>query len=75
MAYTLDFDLLHTYDLGKAGITVPVVLKLGSKEIAVELGIILPTVEAHRWNIAQKIRAGSTIGIIKFALKTGIIQL
>jgi hypothetical protein len=36
MAYTLDFDLLHTYDPGKAGITIPVVLKLGSKAVEVE---------------------------------------
>ena len=45
-----------------------------TKEIAVKLGLSPSTVEAHRWNIAVKLRARSTVGIIKFALKAGIIQ-
>jgi DNA-binding CsgD family transcriptional regulator len=44
-------------------------------EIAAALGISPRTVEAHKWNIMQKIRAKSSIGIFKFALKNGIFKL
>jgi DNA-binding CsgD family transcriptional regulator len=44
-------------------------------EIADELGISPRTVEAHRWNICQKVRAKNTVGIIKYTLRAGIIKL
>ena len=46
-----------------------------AKEIGVRLGISPRTVEAHRWNICAKIRAKNIVGIIKFALKSGIVKL
>jgi DNA-binding NarL/FixJ family response regulator len=46
-----------------------------AKEIAEELHISPRTVEAHRWNICQKVRAKNTVGIIKYALRAGIIKL
>ena len=49
--------------------------ELSAMEIAFHLDISPRTVEAHRWNIKQKTGAKNTIGIIKFALKVGIIQL
>jgi DNA-binding CsgD family transcriptional regulator len=46
-----------------------------TKEIAVKLGISPRTVEAHRWNLAQKVSAKSKVDILKFALRAGIIKL
>ena len=46
-----------------------------AKEIGLKLDISPPTVEAHRWNIARKLRAKSSVGIVKFALMAGIIKL
>jgi DNA-binding CsgD family transcriptional regulator len=49
--------------------------ELSADEISLKLGISPRTVEAHRWNIRLKIGAKNTVGIIKFALKAGIIKL
>ena len=49
--------------------------ELTANEIAAELRISPRTVEAHRWNIARKLGARSTVGIVKYALKAGIIKL
>jgi len=46
-----------------------------AKEIAAKLRISPRTIEAHRWNICQKIGAKTTVGIVKFALRAGIIKL
>ena len=49
--------------------------ELSADEISFKLGISPRTVEAHRWNIRLKIGAKNTVGIIKFALKAGLIKL
>ena len=49
--------------------------EFSADEIAFKLDISPRTVEAHRWNIRQKIGAKNTVGIIRFALKAGIIKL
>ena len=49
--------------------------ELTAAEIAARLGISPRTVEAHCWNIRQKVRAKSTVGIIKYALQAGIIRV
>ena len=46
-----------------------------AKEIGSHLGISPRTVEAHRWNICQKTGTKTSIGIVKFALRAGIIKL
>jgi DNA-binding NarL/FixJ family response regulator len=46
-----------------------------AKEIGAELGISPRTVEAHRWNICHKVGAKTTIGLIKYALRKGIVTL
>ena len=49
--------------------------EFSADEIAFKLDISPRTVEAHRWNIRQKIGAKNTVGIIRSALKAGIIKL
>jgi len=48
------------------------VQELSSNEIAESLHISSGTVETHRHNILRKLNVKTTIGVIKFALKTGI---
>jgi DNA-binding CsgD family transcriptional regulator len=46
---------------------------------AIEIGEILDisdrTIDAHRYNIMKKIEAKSTAGIVKYAIKNGIVVL
>ncbi len=47
--------------------------ELSSSEIGVRLFISSGTVETHRHNILRKLEMKSTIGVVKFAMKAGII--
>ena len=49
--------------------------ELTAKEIATKLRISPRTVEAHRWNICQKIGAKTSVGIVKYALRAGVVKL
>ena len=46
-----------------------------TEEIAQKLFVSTHTVESHRKNILSKIQAKNVVGVIKFALKTGILEL
>lgn len=46
--------------------------ELSSQEIASRLFISVGTVESHRHNILRKLNVKTTIGVIKFAIKSGI---
>jgi DNA-binding NarL/FixJ family response regulator len=45
-----------------------------NKEVALRLGIGVKTVEAHRAKIMRKIHAGSAAGLIRFAIRNGLVE-
>ncbi len=45
-----------------------------NKEVAVELGISVRTVETHRKNIRAKLGISSTAGLTRYALEHGVLQ-
>ena len=45
-----------------------------SKEIGLALGISSKTVEFHKAHIAKKIDAHSTVSVVRWAIRQGIIQ-
>ena len=47
---------------------------LSSKDIAEKLFISPKTVETHRYNILRKLGVKNTVGIIKYALKNGLVE-
>ena len=55
-------------------ILVLVCNELSSSEIAEKLFISVGTVDTHRKNILQKLGIANTVGLVKFALKHGLIK-
>lgn len=47
---------------------------LTNKQIAVQLFISVKTVETHRTNIMQKLDVHTTADLVRYAIKTGILQ-
>jgi|JI6StandDraft_1071083.scaffolds.fasta_scaffold61087_1 DNA-binding NarL/FixJ family response regulator len=48
--------------------------ELSSHEIATALCISIPTVETHRRNIMQKLGVKSVVGVVKYAMRHGLVQ-
>lgn len=44
-------------------------------EIGEELGLSISTVTGYRYNIMNKLRVPSVVGMVKFAVKQGIYKL
>lgn len=51
------------------------VLGKSSREIALALRLSIRTVETHRKNIRNKIKAESTVDLLKYAAKLGLVKL
>jgi DNA-binding NarL/FixJ family response regulator len=45
-----------------------------NKEVSTRLGIGLKTVEAHRAKIMRKIHAGSAAGLVRYAIRNGLVE-
>lgn len=51
-----------------------IVDELTSTEIAKALDISVRTVETHRKNISQKVNVRSSIGLVKYAIRSGFVE-
>ena len=45
-----------------------------NQEIANELFISIRTVDTHRRNLLEKLSAKNTVGLVKYAIKTGLVD-
>ena len=45
-----------------------------NKQVAVELGISIKTVEKHRENLMSKLNIHDTAGLTRYAISAGIIE-
>jgi len=48
--------------------------ELSSREIANTFCISIPTVETHRRNVMQKLGVKSVVGVVKYAMRHGLVQ-
>lgn len=47
---------------------------LSSKEIASELGVSLKTIDSHRSNLMEKLDIHKVSGLVRFAIRTGLVE-
>lgn len=48
--------------------------ELTTEQIASQLQVSVPTIETHRHNLFQKLRVKSVVGLIKEAIRQGLIE-
>jgi RNA polymerase sigma factor (sigma-70 family) len=48
---------------------------LSTKQIAIELGISVKTVEMHRTRLMKALNVRGIAGLVRFAIRTGIVRL
>lgn len=46
-----------------------------TKEIAAAMGITVKTVEAHRLRLMHRLQIGNVAGLVRFAIRTGLVSL
>ena len=47
---------------------------LSSKEIALQLGVSLKTVDSHRANLMDKLDIHKVSGLVRFAIRVGLVE-
>lgn len=47
---------------------------LSSKEIASDLGVSLKTIDSHRSNLMEKLDIHKVSGLVRFAIRVGLIE-
>ena len=46
-----------------------------TKQIASAMGITVKTVEAHRLRVMRRLQIDNVVGLVRFALRTGLVSL
>ncbi|MFN8354238.1 MAG: response regulator transcription factor [Spirosomataceae bacterium] len=67
-------ELLHSLTSREIEILRLIAQEYSSTQIADKLFISLNTVESHRKNLFKKLNAKNSLGLIKFALKNGLVD-
>lgn len=47
---------------------------LSNKEMAVELGLMLKTIDSHRANLMAKLQVRKTANLVRYAIRVGLIE-
>jgi len=64
-------DLIEAIDTVRDGVSY---LSPSSKEIAAMLGVSLKTIDSHRSNLMEKLDIHKVSGLVRFAIRTGLVE-